>query len=121
MQVLGAAAVGGHASEQVRRDGDVARGCDLVGKFLRPVTQTKNLVNDEHDGALVFRFGIRDQRVHGAAVVLDGDPFAMAGRFASWSLSPACAAANFAGERKATAGEQNPFIGPPSFKEPGNV
>ena len=53
-----------------------------VGRpVLRPVGEAEDFVNDEDYRTLVLRFGIDDEGVHIAAVVLYGDPFAVARRF----------------------------------------
>ena len=80
-EIFGAAAIGRHAAEQVWGDGDVTRGGEFVGKFLRPVAEAEDFVNDEDHGTLVLRFGVNDQRVHVSAIVFYGDPLAVARRF----------------------------------------
>ena len=77
-KIFCAAAAGSHAAEQVWRDGDVAGGGNFVGELLRPVAEAENFVDDEDDGALVFRFGVDDERFDAAGIVLHGDPFAVA-------------------------------------------
>src|SRR5208282_1698839 len=51
------------------------------GEILHPIRHAEDLVDDEHHGALILRLGIGDKGLDGAAVVLQGHPFAMPRRF----------------------------------------
>ena len=83
-----AAAIGRHAGKQIGSDGDVTGGGDFVGEFLGPIAQAKNFVDDQDDGLFVFRLGIDDESFDGAAVMLDGDPLAVARGFFELGLGP---------------------------------
>src|SRR5260221_7081242 len=93
-----APAIRSHAGKQIGRAGDLAGFGDLVGEILDPVGHAKDFVDYEHDRRLALRLRVDDEGFDGAAIVLDGDPFAMPWRFLELSLGPVLRRGNLRAE-----------------------
>ena len=66
--------------KQIGGDGDVAGFGELVGDAADPIGEAENFVNDNDGRGFIFHFRIGDETVDFAVVVIDFDPFAVAGR-----------------------------------------
>src|SRR6266852_6075526 len=87
-KIAAAAAVGAHAREKIRRDCNVACRGDLVSQILNPIRHAEDFVNDQDDGSFALGFWIDYKCLDRAAIVLDGDPLAMARRFFTCGARP---------------------------------
>ena len=119
---VGAATVGSHAGEKIGSDGDIACGGDLIGEVFDPVGHAEDFVDDEDDGSFVFGFGVDDEGFYGAAIVLDGDPFAMARRFIEFGDGPVLRGSGRRGDERSAEGDgeeekMDAFHGAPRAKE----
>ncbi len=83
-----AAAVGPHAGKEVGSNCDVTGSGDLVGQILNPVGHSENFMNDQNDRPLVFYFRVHNESFDRPAIVLHGDPLAVARRFCQRGLGP---------------------------------
>jgi len=79
------------------RDGE-AGFRDLVSEVLYPVGHAENFVDYEHNRRLALRLRIDDECFDRAAIVLEGDPFAMARRLLELGLGPVLSRSNLRGE-----------------------
>ena len=80
-KIAAAAAVRAHAGQKIGSGRDVARRGHLIRQILYPVGHAENFMDDQNHGSLALRFGINDKCFYRAAIVLNGDPFAVARRF----------------------------------------
>ena len=87
-EFVGSAAAWGGAAEEVWGDGDVAGSRQIVGHEANPVTETKNLVNNQNGSGFLAHFGKDDKGFEFAVVMFELDPFAMAGRLFQGGLGP---------------------------------
>src|ERR1035438_5043658 len=71
------AAIGTEAGEQIWGNHDKAFRSQFVGHLLRPIGKAKDLVDEDDDRRLFFYFGIHDERLQRARVVLERDIFMM--------------------------------------------
>src|SRR6266550_1083028 len=66
--------------QKIRRNCDDTIFGQLIAQAAQPISEAKNLLNDENGGRFVFALWINDERLDGALAGFDIDPFAMARR-----------------------------------------
>src|SRR5436189_5450677 len=75
-------------AEQVGRNRDDPVLCQLIAQTAHPITQSKNLVNNEHDRRFILALRINNERLDCAITGFDLNPLPMTWRIVESRLCP---------------------------------